>query len=581
MSPARATPGIQQPTTISGAGITLSTIAGDGSAGDRNGDAGTARFFEPVAVAASPDGETVYVADASGQAIRRLAHGRVDTLAGGGESAPDGQSRLGAFLDGPRSIARFNRPAGIAIARSGTVYVADSRNHRIRTIRNGIVSTLAGSAQTGSSDGRGPNAQFKDPIGIAIDTAGNLFVADYGNGIRRVTPAGNVTTLAWPSNKSVLSISVRGTGEAQTVAYTDTARLYMMVGHDRYGFARNTASEEFLYSTGSPDSVAVLDDYSALLTDLRLNAVRYYRRGQLGQAPLFIRSVVGRNEEATSETGGSRDGDASRAQLSAPAGIAWNSRLGTAYIADTGNRRIRLLRGFSTRRPATTDVASLQGDRGRYRIAIVGNSFLHFGVFWNESIAGRIEQRLNADRARLGLTRPVIVYPIRSDGISGTAEAQYAGEILSSGVVDAAIIEVNFWNVYANYPQLKLDSPWRSGYTSAFRNMSALFKKARVPVVVVTHPDGYGASMLERYAYREEQDSFRTTLADERQLADAVGRSGVRHLRLLDPILTYEAGNRSAPLFLPSDHHFSVAGNIFVGDAIAKYIEDWKPWARR
>jgi sugar lactone lactonase YvrE len=564
----------------SASAVSVSTIAGDGVAGDRDGDARAARFLEPVAVAVTADGNTLYVADASGQKIRRVMRGKVDTFAGGGKFAPDGAGRLGTFLDGPASKARFNRPAGIAVAKNGTVYVADSGNHRIRAIRNGVVSTVAGGNLPGGADGRGSSAQFRSPMGIAIDASGNLFVADYGNGIRRVAPDGSVTTLPWPNNKLVLGVSVRGSGKTQVLVYTDTGGLQMIVGSDRFGFTRNTASEEFLYSTGFPNSVAILDEYSALVTDLRLNAVRYYRRGQLGQASLFVRSVVGRNDETIARTGGFRDGDALQAELSAPAGIAWNARLNTAYIADTGNRRIRELRGFSTRRPATTEIASLQGERRAYRIAIVGNSFLHFGVFWDESIAGRIEQRLNAERAKIGLTRPVVVYPIRSDGISGTAEAQYAGEVLTSGIVDLAIVQVNFWNVYANYPQLKADSPWKSEYASAFRNMNASFKKSRVPVMVVTYPDGYGASPLERYSYRQEHDAWGSSLEAERALAKAVDASGARHLRLLERILAHEAGDRGTALYLQNDSHLTVAGNIFVGDAIAKYIEDWKPWAR-
>lgn len=582
-SAARAVPDVPKQTplaTPSAAGISLSTIAGDGFAGDRDGEALSARFFEPVAVAFSPDGNSVYVADASGQKIRRIIGGQVETFAGGGELAPNGQSRVGTFADGPVSSARFYRPTGLAVASDGAVYVADSGNARIRVIRDGMVSTLAGNGATGSDDGAGASARFKRPLAISIDGDGNFLVADFGNGIRRVTKDGNVTTLPLPSNTSVLGVSVVGSAKHQAIAYTDTETFRLWDNGDQTVVHRNAPAEELPDSTGSPSGVALLDERSALLTDLQMSAVRYYRRGQLGQAPFFMRSVIGHSDDATAGAG-FRDGDPSIAQVSAPFGLAWNPQTKTAAIADTGNRRVRLLRGFSPRRPATTDIATLQGSSALYRIAIVGNSFLHTGVFWNESIAGTIEQRLNADRAKIGLGKTALVYAIRSDGITGAAEAQYAGEVLSSGVVDAVVVEVNFYNVYATYPQLKPDSPWRPEFTAAFRSMNEKFKSAKIPVMVVTHPDGYGTALLERYAYRQEHDAFGSTYTDERDLANAIDASGVRHLRLLEPFLAYETGDRAFPLFLPSDHHLSVAGSTFVGDAIATYIEEWKPWARR
>src|SRR5438034_309825 len=101
--------------------------------------------------------------------------------------------------DGKGSVARFAGPSDVAVDAAGDVYVADTYNHAIRKVTPaGIVTTLAGSAgSSGSEDGTGSAARFSRPTGVAVDRAGNVYVADRGNHtIRKVTPTGKVTTLA-------------------------------------------------------------------------------------------------------------------------------------------------------------------------------------------------------------------------------------------------------------------------------------------------------------------------------------------------------------------------------------------------
>ena len=190
-------------------GVTLSgfvtTIAGSGEIKDGNkggfkdGDKNKAKFNGPIGIAKDKDGN-LYVADAGNHSIRKISpEGEVSTFAGSGETG----EKNGGFADGPGSVARFHAPTGVAIDTAGNLYVADYWNHRIRKISpEGEVSTLAGSGKTGEendgfADGPGDVAQFNRPNGIAIDAAGNLYVADFGNNrIRKLTPAGVVTTLA-------------------------------------------------------------------------------------------------------------------------------------------------------------------------------------------------------------------------------------------------------------------------------------------------------------------------------------------------------------------------------------------------
>jgi len=168
----------------------VSTIAGlAGVPGSMDADGSSARFFVPQGVAADPAGN-VYVADTGNNTIREVAaDGSVSTLAG--------SSGVAGIADGS-GTALFNQPHGIAIDSSGTVYVSDALSHTIRKITSGVVSTLAGSPlNPGSVDGTNSVARFNSPAGLATDSSGNLYVCDSLNHtIRRVTSTGQVTTVA-------------------------------------------------------------------------------------------------------------------------------------------------------------------------------------------------------------------------------------------------------------------------------------------------------------------------------------------------------------------------------------------------
>jgi len=167
----------------------VSTLAGGGERGFSDGYGSNAKFHGPHGIVINAAGD-LYVADYWNSSIRKVTpNGEVSTLAGNGE---------GGFADGQGRNARFYRPSGIAIDAAGNLYVADVENHRIRKVTpEGEVSTLAGSGEKGFDDGQGSAAQFYRPSGIAIDAADNLYVADSSNHrIRKVAPKGEVSTLA-------------------------------------------------------------------------------------------------------------------------------------------------------------------------------------------------------------------------------------------------------------------------------------------------------------------------------------------------------------------------------------------------
>jgi sugar lactone lactonase YvrE len=212
----------------SGAVVTIAGVAW--RYGTNDGPGNVAQFANPSDVAVD-SATNVYVADSSNNTIRKVSPGGVvTTLAGLGGSS--------GSTDGTGSAARFNDPEGVAVDSATNVYVADMGNQTIRKVTpGGVVTTLAGRAWTsGSADGTNNTASFYNPSGMAVDSSGNLYVAETGNWtIRKVTPGGVVTTVGGQAGNQG---SVDGTGS--------TARFYGPIG-----VAMDSAGNLYIADTGN------------------------------------------------------------------------------------------------------------------------------------------------------------------------------------------------------------------------------------------------------------------------------------------------------------------------------------------
>lgn len=328
---------------ITTAGV-VTTFAGVAPA-STNGTGTAARFRQPRALACDGAGN-LYVADTLNSTIRKLTPGGVATTLAGTAGAT-------GSADGTGAAARFLQPEGVLAADDGTVYVADTLNHTIRKITTaGVVTTLAGTAgEPGDADGAGAAARFRHPQGLAFDNDGNLIVADtFNNLIRRVTPAGAVTTVA--GNSSAYGFGTRdGTGTQVQFCYP-TAVAVNAAGEIFVADSNNAAIRKIVGGTvstayGVAESFGTSDGDSGDMRFRRPMALAFDGDGNLLVADPDAETVRLIATDGTSHTiagfgdvAGAADGAGPLARLSAPHGVAVAPD-GTIYIADTGNHVIR------------------------------------------------------------------------------------------------------------------------------------------------------------------------------------------------------------------------------------------------
>jgi sugar lactone lactonase YvrE len=330
----------------------VSTLAGDGDESYADGTGTAARFNRPWGVAADGKGN-LYVADSGNNCIRKIviATGAVTTLAGDGTVG---------YRDGTGTVAQFNNPWGIAVV-GGNLYVADSGNYRIRkiVIASGAVSTFAGPAGSTITadyvDGTGAAARFGFPIDIAADGNGNLYVVD-GYLIRKIVIATQVvTTLAGSTEGSDagpgtgtqgVEISLQGIaadgGNLYVTEYYKIRKIVIATGEvttlagGTGGYADGTgAAAQFNNLFG-----IAADGGNLYVADTDSHRIRKIVIAT-GEVTTYAGSGVEKDEWGNM-IGGYADGPASAAQFHYPHGIAVDGS-GKIYVADTGGHRIRVI----------------------------------------------------------------------------------------------------------------------------------------------------------------------------------------------------------------------------------------------
>jgi len=377
---------------VSGSGI-ITTVAGTVSVGLSvfSGDGGpaiSATMYFPNSVAVDALGN-LFIADTGNNRIRKVsASGIITTVAGSGPNA-----RAGGFSGdgGPATAAALSYPYGVAVDASGNLFIADTANNRIRKVSaSGIITTVAGSGPTGyaqsgtgsfSGDG-GPatSATLNTPFGVAVDTSGNLFIADYfNNRIRKVSASGIITTVAGSGAFGSGTGSFSGDGgpaisatmcHPNSVAVDASGNLFIA---DYYNNRIRKVSASGIITTyagsgatglsggdGGPATSAMINSPANVAVDASGDLfIAEAFKVQKVTASGIVTTVAGSGTQGFSGDGG----PATSATLSYPSGVAVDAS-GDLFIADGGNQRIRKVSASGIITTIAGNGASTPGDLG-------------------------------------------------------------------------------------------------------------------------------------------------------------------------------------------------------------------------
>lgn len=323
--------------TVSGgltnSAISVSTFTGIGS-GNSDGNATTARFNQPNGGVFDAAGN-MYVSDVSNHRIRKITPaGDVTTFAG---------SSAG-FVDATGIAARFFNPTDLTIDAAGNLYVADKTNNKIRKVTPaGVVTTFAGST-SGSTDANGTSAKFSQPQGITIDASGNLYVADASNNrIRKITPAGDVTTVAGSTAGFADGVGVAAQFDNPQRLIVDASGNLLVADTDNNRIRKITPAGQVTTLAGSSQGLANGAGIAAKFN--RPHGLVLLPSGDLLVADYEnhqIRKVSAKGEVSpyAGSTSGLVEGVGPAVKFDNPTDLVLNSA-GVLFVMDEDNNRIR------------------------------------------------------------------------------------------------------------------------------------------------------------------------------------------------------------------------------------------------
>ncbi len=534
----------------------VTTIAGSGAAGIADGPAQQATFLFPAGVAVARDG-SIYISDLAAQRIRVLTPaGQVRTIAGSGSIEPPGFAVPPGYRDGPALRAQFNGPEGLAIAPDGSLYIADSYNACIRKLQRGVVTTFFGKC--------GERGLLNRPRDLAFDAAGNLYIADDGVGLRRLNKNGTLTTIHLKQYGDHSSQGVAIVNKPEPVILDATVDGVV-------AYYPATGRDEMLGAgiSSMPSKVAAVDHRQFLFTDLLSHNVRYFRAPALPFVGQFTRIIAGRASERGIDDAGFANGARAEARFYDPMGIAVIGN--RAIIADGGNRRIREMVLPHFRVNETGFDPANQTDDRHYEIALVGASWSFAESLGDDSICAQIERTLNSSHR---FDKPVRCHTITINGGSSQAMEDYIKNVFAYQRMNLVILDAE--------PELEgLDangSPQNAAFVQRFRKRMQQLLDVLTPLrtqlaLVWIYPAQLTSNA--EWIIDKPAGEFRT-FPDNSYHQPAVSlEKALRGMPILQydiyaDMITYQLSRGAAILYHPDDQHPNPRGNAFFGDHFAR-----------
>ena len=317
---------------------TISTIAGSpgnpGFAGD-NGSAVGSQLNFPAGITIDKSG-AIYIADGLNNRVRKISGGTISTVAGNGTAGFTGDNASA-------TSAELNNPTGVAVDSSGNIFIADSGNNVVRKVANGTITTFAGNNSAGAGysgdSALATGAQLNNPVGVAADAAGNVYIADAGNNVIRQVYSGNIVTAAVGFTHPD-GVAVDSSGSLY-IADTVARRIVKLSGGVYTTIAGNGVGG--FGGDDGPGASAALNDPMGLAVDASGNV--YIADTLNGRVRKLTPSGTITTIAGTGALYFSGDGGpGSQAALYFPRGVAVDSA-GNVYIADTSNAVVRELQG--------------------------------------------------------------------------------------------------------------------------------------------------------------------------------------------------------------------------------------------
>jgi uncharacterized protein (TIGR03437 family) len=453
---------------------TITTFAGNGAAGftGDGGAAASAQLSSPNGMAFDSSGN-LYIADALNQRVRKISGGTITTVAGNGTAGFSGDKAAA-------TSAELRYPSGVALDSAGNLYIADTDNHVIRMVSTGgTITTIAGN-NTGGYAGDGGlavNAELEFPGSVAVDSSGNIFIADSGNGVIREVTGGNIITIAGLGLAGVRlqdpeGIILDGQGnlyisdsDGLRIQKFDLAKqiITVVAGSGNIGFSGDfgPAPEADL---NNPKSMALDSNGYVYIADTNNNRIRKV-------APDGIITTIAGQGPATYS---GDNGPATSATISFPHGIAVDAS-GNVYIADTGNNAVRLLKPVTPTilTGGVVNAASFTANVSPGSLATVfGSDFIGAGQIAGASLPlplnlGGVAVTVNGKAAPvLFVDATQVNFQIPWDTAAGPAAIVVSSNGIASASVNATVLEaapglfvLGARAIVQNFPDFSLNGP--------------------------------------------------------------------------------------------------------------------------